>query len=39
LKKGEEIKRELIEDEVVSFGADPNEVTYEIKLKQYLDPK
>ena len=38
LKKGEEIKRELNDDELVSFGADPNLVDYEIKLKE-LDPK
>ena len=38
LKKGEVIKTELNDDELVSFGADPNLVSYEIKLKE-LDPK
>ena len=27
------------EDEIVSFGADSGKVDYEIKLKDFIDPK
>jgi hypothetical protein len=37
LKKDEEYKRELNDEEFASFGTDANLVNYEIKLKE-LDP-